>query len=317
VSEIASLDSVGALDNLAAEINAEHRACEAALKSGLGHALKAGDLLMEAKSRTGHGEWGRWLAKNFEGSERTAQAYMKVARELPGLEGEDPQRVADLSFRGALKELGGSSVHFSSGTAEWRTPYEIIRRVVETLGRIDLDPCAEEGKGVPAAEHFTKEDDGLSRAWAGRVFMNPPYCREIGPWVEKLLEECAAGRVSEALALVPARTDTEWFYALRGYPRCFVKGRLRFSEYVNSAPFPSALVYLGPRRDAFAANFADLGDVVESVSAIAQPPLDRGSPITRKLVKEASHRAKGQERGGRRGAAREIYLSEARQARPI
>jgi hypothetical protein len=100
--------NAGTLENLVAEINSEHRACEAALRSGLAHALKAGELLIEAKTHTKHGEWGRWLAENFEGSVRTAQAYMRVARERPTLEGTNAQRVAHLSFRGALKELTSS-----------------------------------------------------------------------------------------------------------------------------------------------------------------------------------------------------------------
>ena len=93
------------LTGLAEKINAEHRACEEALRSGLRHAVRAGELLAEAKGQVKHGEWGRWLEENFEASERTAQAYMKVAREIPNLDGVKAQRVADLSFRGALREL--------------------------------------------------------------------------------------------------------------------------------------------------------------------------------------------------------------------
>jgi hypothetical protein len=37
------------LGELAEEINAEHQACEAALRSGLRHAVRAGELLTEAK----------------------------------------------------------------------------------------------------------------------------------------------------------------------------------------------------------------------------------------------------------------------------
>jgi hypothetical protein len=105
VSELGKVDvSALGLEDLATRINAEHRACEAALKSGLAHALAAGRLLTEAKSHTKHGEWGNWLKANFEGSARTAQAYMRVARELPA----NAQRVTHLSFRGALKELSSA-----------------------------------------------------------------------------------------------------------------------------------------------------------------------------------------------------------------
>lgn len=95
------------LATLADQINAEHRACDEALRKGLAHAVRAGELLVEAKAQVKHGQWEQWVAQNFEGSARTAQAYMKVAREIPTLDGAKAQRVALLSFRGALKELSG------------------------------------------------------------------------------------------------------------------------------------------------------------------------------------------------------------------
>jgi hypothetical protein len=97
------------LATLAAAINQEHRLCEGALRAGLAHAVRAGELLMQAKALCAHGAWLPWLAANFEGSERTAQAYMRVAREAPALADGNPQRVADLSFRGALAALAAPS----------------------------------------------------------------------------------------------------------------------------------------------------------------------------------------------------------------
>lgn len=85
---------------LAQEINAEHDRCMEALSAGLEHALKVGRLLIQAKSRVCHGEWGAWINANCDFSTRTAQAYMKVACELPH---RKTQRVAQLSFRRAVK----------------------------------------------------------------------------------------------------------------------------------------------------------------------------------------------------------------------
>lgn len=87
---------------LTARINEEHRACEEAARSAVGHAIRCGEMLAEAKSRTAHGQWGSWLRQNFAGSERTAQTYMRVARNREKL---NPQRAADLSLRSALREL--------------------------------------------------------------------------------------------------------------------------------------------------------------------------------------------------------------------
>jgi phage N-6-adenine-methyltransferase len=160
-----------------------------------------------------------------------------------------------------------SGVHFSSESPEWYTPAHILERTAAALGGIDLDPCADPERHVPSLDHFTKEDDGLSREWRGRVYMNPPYGSEIGAWVRKLLAEYRKGHVTAAVALVPARTDTTWFYLLREQPRCFVRGRLTFSEHENAAPFPSAAFYLGPDPRGFVRAFGSLGDVYELTRA--------------------------------------------------
>lgn len=93
------------LGKLAEEINAEHRACETAATAALEHAMIAGELLSEAKSRLPHGEWGAWIKENFAGSDRTARAYMRVHAHRDELEAKR-QRSATLSLDGALRELG-------------------------------------------------------------------------------------------------------------------------------------------------------------------------------------------------------------------
>lgn len=151
------------------------------------------------------------------------------------------------------------SVHFSSETDEWTTPAHILDRVVAVMGAIDLDPCADADRTVPAASHFTRLDDGLVHPWRGRVFMNPPYGRVIIDWVRRLHAEFTEGRTTEAIALVPARTDAAWFRYMSYHLRCFVRGRLRFGGQDNSAPFPSVVVYLGANEARFREVFADVG----------------------------------------------------------
>ncbi len=70
-------------ESLADRINAEHRAANEAAASAIEHARLAGELLLEAKASVAHGAWGAWLSVNFEGSERTAQAYMRIAKRWP------------------------------------------------------------------------------------------------------------------------------------------------------------------------------------------------------------------------------------------
>jgi len=153
----------------------------------------------------------------------------------------------------------------SSETPEWYTPRHVVDAVARALGTIDLDPCAEPAKGVPATQHLTPADDGLTHPWNGRVYMNPPYGRSIGDWTGKLRDEHAAGRVTEAIALLPARTETDWWAVLDAEWVCFIHGRLSFSDGDTAAPFPSAAVYLGGNGAVFAETFAELGPVYRRV----------------------------------------------------
>lgn len=145
------------------------------------------------------------------------------------------------------------SALLSSASAEWYTPPDLAREIAAFLGGIDLDPCAEEARAIPARRHETAR--GLEISWTGRVYVNPPYGREIGRWVEKALTE----PVEELILLVPARTDTRWFQALWPHAICFLRGRLHFSGSAVGAPFPSALIYRGRRPAAFRSAFAHRG----------------------------------------------------------
>lgn len=159
------------------------------------------------------------------------------------------------------------AVHFSSETPEHYTPIEVIDAAIACMGKIDLDPCSNsaEAPNVPAKHHFTAADDGLSRPWFGRVYMNPPYGREIAKWIEKLCDEYKNGVTEEAIALVPSRTDTQWWRQLRDYPVCLVEGRLKFLGNDEVAPFPSAVFYLGNDIGRFYHSFGELGDIWQRI----------------------------------------------------
>lgn len=160
------------------------------------------------------------------------------------------------------RHLDPMAVHFSSSSPEWYTPKDIIERAIAVMGGIDLDPCSNKGvPNVPASKHYTEDDDGLAWDWEGRVYMNPPYGRGIGEWVTKLMDDYAVGICTAAIALVPARTDTDWFRKLRDTYICFIDGRLKFSGHQNSAPFPSAVIYIGPNEEGFIEHFGAIGDI--------------------------------------------------------
>jgi len=151
---------------------------------------------------------------------------------------------------------------YSSASDKWNTQKYILDLVVNLLGEIDLDPCSnsKESPNVPANNHYTEDDDGLVQKWYGRVYMNPPYGVGIKNWIEKLCDSFEYGEIEEAIALVPARTDTQWFIKMRNYPRCFIHGRLSFDEY-GTATFPSMVVYLGRNNEKFYEVFREIGDI--------------------------------------------------------
>ena len=88
------------LDDLAERINEEHREVESVFKTAVDHALKVGELLLEAKEAAPHGGWLPWVEANCSFSKRTAQAYMRLAREMPKLSPENAQHVALLNRPG-------------------------------------------------------------------------------------------------------------------------------------------------------------------------------------------------------------------------
>lgn len=93
--------------------------------------------------------------------------------------------------------------------------------------------------------------------------MNPPFVG-IAKWIRKLKWEYMTGRVTEAIALLPVYTDTRWFADLDEYPRCFIRGRLRFrnrSVKQDTSPFASCLVYLGTNVRQFVDATKDVGSV--------------------------------------------------------
>ena len=126
----------------------------------------------------------------------------------------------------------------SSNTDDWATPQAFFDTLSQEF-QFTLDPCCSENNRK-CEKYFTREQDGLLQDWSNDVvFMNPPYGREIGKWVKK-----AAESNTTVVCLLPARTDTRWFhdYIYEKSEIRFVKGRLKFNDGKDGAPFPSMVV---------------------------------------------------------------------------
>ena len=109
-----------------------------------------------------------------------------------------------------------------------------------------LQTLVVQNKQLNVKKFFTKEEDGLIQDWSKDiVFVNPPYGREIGKWVEKSYNEAKKG--AKVVMLIPSRTDTKWFHDFI-YNKAeirFLKGRIRFlqnKKELNAAPFPTMLI---------------------------------------------------------------------------
>ena len=134
----------------------------------------------------------------------------------------------------------------TKNNGEWLTP----RRLIQSLGTFDLDPCSPIVRPWDTADlHYNEIDDGLSKDWVGRVWLNPPYGKETFKWLEKLADH------GDGIALIFARTETIGFHEQiwrKAHAVFFLKGRIKFC-YVDGtqgdvANAPSCLVSYTPEN---------------------------------------------------------------------
>ena len=164
-------------------------------------------------------------------------------------------------------------VHVSanSGNNEWYTPLNIIETARKAMGGIDLDPasCSLANETVRADRFFSISDDGLSKEWSGRVWLNPPYSSDlVSRFANKLKESvCRPGGVTEACVLVNNATETKWFQSLAEdcAAVCFPAGRIRYISPQGPKNTPlqgQAILYFGRDSSRFCREFSSLGLVL-------------------------------------------------------
>lgn len=134
-----------------------------------------------------------------------------------------------------------NKVLFSSKKENWETPQNLFDELNKEFN-FTVDVASDENN-YKVSKYYTKKEDGLQQNWENEtVWCNPPYGREIGKWIKKAFDSCSATIVM----LIPARTDTKWFheyiYKKNNVEIRFLKGRLKFGNSKNSAPFPSMIV---------------------------------------------------------------------------
>lgn len=147
-----------------------------------------------------------------------------------------------------------TDVMFSSASAEWETPQDLFDELNNEFHfGIDLAATKENTK---CPVYFDMSMDALSFPWpiGETCWLNPPYGRGVGRWVEKAYKDSING--TTIVCLLPARTDTRWFHdyvwdetlnrSRDNVELRLLKGRLKFGGATNSAPFPSMIVVFRP-----------------------------------------------------------------------
>jgi ParB family chromosome partitioning protein len=230
-------------------------------------AIECGTRLKLKKDVLDHGEWLPWLEVNADVlgfGERTARLLMSAAkRKLTADLGEE-------EARHILREIWGNKdgqliqQHLSN---EHYTPKQYLDAARKVLGGIDLDPasCAEANAIVGAKKFYTADDDGLTKTWSGRVWLNPPYGRNAGDFIAKFISDHTAKRIKCGIILVNAHcTDTDWFQPLWDGVLCFTNHRINFygDDERSGSTHGSVFTYFGEERALFAETFPQFGPVV-------------------------------------------------------
>jgi ParB-like chromosome segregation protein Spo0J len=183
---------------------------------------------------------------------------------------EVAERVANGSSAPSNRlHLGGAHVGHAGGENEWYTPPEIVEPARKAMGGIDLDPasCKTAQETIRAKRFYSAADDGLAKKWKGRVWMNPPYSRDLcAKFAAKFVEHFEGGDVTQGCVLVNNATETVWLQSLLKHAAavCFIGGRVRFLDKDGNrgnALQGQVLLYFGPSVLDFQADCRELGPV--------------------------------------------------------
>ena len=192
---------------------------------------------------------------------------VSVAARLTKATPEKQREIAkEFEAKASATELK-AHVALATGENEWYTPPEYIKAVCEVMNGIDCDPASSEkaNKTVRAETFFTQSDDGLSKKWHGRVFMNPPYAQPlISQFSAAIVKKFKSGEIDEACILVNNATETAWFQGMAECSSavCFPKSRVRFLDPNGNPGAPlqgQAIIYLGKKSEKFCSTFGKFG----------------------------------------------------------
>lgn len=157
-----------------------------------------------------------------------------------------------------------NSALFTSDSDLWSTPDSLFKEL-NLIFQYNLDASAIQSN-AKCLRYWSPLDNGLKQKWEGNVWLNPPYSN-VSLWIKKASEE-SIDNANLITCLVPSRTDTKWFqsYGILAKYILFIKGRLKFGNSKNSAPFPSCLLIYGNVNDDMINKIKHLGQVMKVVN---------------------------------------------------
>lgn len=211
--------------------------------------------------------------------EPVVNAYLRdelstnAAYQVTKMEPEQQEEVAERIEHGeSPKDVVQEVIHRphvsnNSGNNEWYTPKQYIELAREVLGEIDVDPasCEYANETVMAKQFYSIENDGLTKHWYGKVWMNPPYAADfVSRFTEKFIEEYDNGNITEGIVLVNNATETSWFINMVQYAKAvvFPKGRIRYESPTKETNAPlqgQAFIYFGENAAKFISTFSSVG----------------------------------------------------------
>lgn len=155
---------------------------------------------------------------------------------------------------------------------EWYTPRKYVDAARKAMGGIDLDPASNDvaQRTVKAGTYYTADDDGLTKDWAGNVFLNPPFRTDlIKQFVAKLVASVKSGDVEQAVLLTHNSTDTTWWHeaAAASSAICFTRGRISFCTADGEPGSPTSghtFFYFGERVESFVEAFERFGFITRN-----------------------------------------------------
>ena len=242
---------------------AEHTAIHGLLSDSIRRAMAAGDLLIEAKAMVQHGQWLPWLRDHCKISERTAQLYMRCAKNRIEIEKSATVADLDLTLNEAAALLALSS--------DVRKLFEFAKQTKGLSGEELVQACLDAGVGVIVSRGynpFAGRSDDERREWRlyvlwlarrqrmavvdalGHVewLLQRPF-QNVGEW---LGEEGDKWRARWGMHQIPEAIKTDWSMFLaerRSLTEADIEAEINAAEAAqNAAPVMPAPTRKGRRK---------------------------------------------------------------------